>query len=111
MASETLRLGAGALALALALPAAAQDIRAGRDKARMCTPCHGPLGIAVAPDAPNLAGENAAYIAEQLRAFRDGRRAHHQMSIIASGLSDQDIADLAAWFEAIEVTAKAPVLD
>lgn len=91
--------------------AVAQDARAGREKARMCTVCHGENGIAVAPNAPNLAGENAVYIAAQLKAFKSGRRQHDQMSIIAAGLSDRDIADLAAWFSRIEVTATLPDLD
>lgn len=96
--------------LFLSIPAQAQDAKAGRDKARMCTVCHGDLGIAVAPNAPNLAGENAAYIEEQLKAFKSGRRQHEQMSIIASGLSDKDIKNLAAWFSMIKVEATAPDL-
>ncbi len=102
---------AGGLVLACACPALAQDVPAGREKAQQCSLCHGELGIAVAPNAPNLAGENAAYVAAQLRAFRDGTRTHHQMTIIASGLSDADIADLAAWFAAIKVEATAPEID
>ncbi|MDU9006542.1 c-type cytochrome [Sedimentitalea todarodis] len=102
---------AGGLMLACAGPAGAQDVLAGREKAQHCSLCHGELGLAVAPNAPNLAGENAAYVAAQLKAFRDGAREHHQMTIIASGLSDGDIADLAAWFAAISVKATAPDLD
>lgn len=116
IAKRILLLGGG---LALALFALfsfvqiglAQDISAGKKKARRCTVCHGPLGIAVVPNAPNLAGESNIYIKIQLRAFRDGSRQHDQMSIIAKRLKDEDIADLAAWFEAIEVTAVAPKLD
>lgn len=91
--------------------AMAQDLVTGRQKARRCTPCHGRLGIATVPNAPNLAGEARVYIKIQLEAFRDGSRNHDQMSIIAKRLSDQDIADLAAWFDAIKVTATAPDLD
>ena len=102
---------AGGLVLACATSVLAQDAKAGREKARQCSLCHGELGIANAPNAPNLAGENAAYVSAQLKAFRDGDREHHQMTIIASGLSDQDIADLAAWYAAISVEATAPQLD
>lgn len=102
---------AGGLMLACATSALAQDAKAGRDKAQQCSLCHGELGIANAPNAPNLAGENAAYVSAQLKAFRDGDREHHQMTIIASGLSDEDIADLSAWYAAILVEATAPEFD
>ena len=96
----------------LALPASAlaADVAAGRDKAGMCTACHGRDGIATAPDAPNLAGGSEIYISAQLRAYQSGERQHPQMSVIAKGLSDEDINDLAAWYAAIEVTAKLPEL-
>lgn len=99
---------AGGLMLACAVPASAQDARVGRDKAQQCSLCHGELGIANVPNAPNLAGENASYVAAQLKAFRGGKREHHQMTIIASGLTDEDIADLSAWFAKIKVEATAP---
>lgn len=99
-----------ATVLCLAMPGAAADIAAGRQKAGACTPCHGPNGLAVAPDAPNLAGDSVYYLTAQLKAFRGGERQHEQMSIIAKGLDDEDIADLAAWFSAIEVKATLPKL-
>lgn len=91
-------------------PGMAQDAKAGRDKAQMCSVCHGLDGIAVAPNAPNLAGENAAYISEQLKAFKSGKRAHDQMSIVAQGLSDTDIANLSRWYSLIKVEATLPDL-
>ncbi len=102
---------AAILAAAFALPAAAQDAAAGKRKARMCAACHGPVGIAVQPDAPNLAGDSSIYLTRQLEAFRAGERKHEQMTIIAKGLSDEDIANLAAWFSKIEITATPPKLD
>lgn len=92
-------------------PALAQDAKAGRQKAQMCTVCHGVDGIAVAPNAPNLAGENAAYIVTQLEAFKSGKRTHDQMSIIASNLKETDIKDLAEWFSLIVVVATPPNLN
>jgi cytochrome c553 len=91
-----------------ALAGAAASIAAGKEKSMQCAVCHGPNGVAVNPDAPNLAGEQPGYIERQLKAFRSGERKHEQMSIIASGLSDQDIGDLAAWFSAITITAQPP---
>lgn len=99
---------AAALALACVTGAHAQDAAAGKAKAAACAMCHGPQGIAVAPDTPNLAGQPASYIAEQLKAYRDGTRKHEIMSLMAKPLTDADIANLAAWFSAIEVEATAP---
>jgi cytochrome c553 len=88
--------------------AAAQDAEAGRAKAAPCAVCHGALGISVAPDAPNLAGQPALYLAAQLRAYRGGTRKHEVMTLMAKPLSDADINNLAAWFAAIKVEATAP---
>lgn len=111
MAAATRRLGAAALAAALfagGVPAAAQDAAAGRAKAQACSVCHGPLGLATAPDAPNLAGQPAIYLAAQLRAYRSGARKHEVMAVMAKPLSDVDIQNLAAWFASIRVEATAP---
>ncbi len=108
------KLGASWLVLAcmtLAVPAPAQDAKAGREKAQRCVVCHGANGIAVAPNAPNLASENAVYIVSQLEAFKSGRRSHEQMSIIATGLNDADIKDLAQWYSLIKVVATPPDLE
>jgi len=97
------------LAAITAMPTQAQDIAAGKMKAAgTCAVCHGQDGLAKVPDAPNLAGNNAVYLARQLNAFKNGERKHEQMSIIAESLSDADIANLAAWFAAIKVTATVP---
>ena len=98
---------AGAL-LALSPSTTAADPAAGRAKAGACVACHGESGISVQPDAPNLAGQPAIYLAAQLRQFRSGKRQSEVMAVIAKPLSDQDIDDLAAWYASIEVQAKAP---
>ena len=76
---------------------------AGRLRAGNCAICHGPKGIAVAPDAPNLAGQNPMYTAAALKAYRNGTRRHEVMAVMAKPLSDQDIADLAEWYASIRV--------
>lgn len=87
-------------------PAAAQaDVP---ERVRACTTCHGPLGLATAPDAPHLAGQPEMYLAAQLRAYRSGARVHPVMNVIAKPLSDDDIATAAAWFSRIKVEAQAP---
>lgn len=96
--------------LAAALPGAAWagDAAAGRQKAQACAVCHGPLGVAVAPETPNLAGDPQGYLVRQLRAFRSGARPHEVMGVMAKSLSDADIDNLAAWFASLKVEAKEP---
>ena len=87
-------------ALALAGSALAQDVEAGRKTAGMCRTCHGLHGYAQVPVAPHIGGEPAEYLAGQLEAFRSGERTHEMMSVVAAGLSDRQIADVAAWYAA-----------
>jgi cytochrome c553 len=72
----------------------------GATKSAVCSACHGPNGNSTNPDWPRLAGQNAVYVAEQLRLFRSGVRANPTMMPMATGLSDQDIADIAVYYEA-----------
>ena len=88
--------------------AGASDPGAGREKATQCRTCHGIDGIGKMPNVPNLAGQNELYLQKQLQAFRSGERQAPQMSVIAAGLSDADIADLAAWYASIEITVEMP---
>lgn len=74
------------------------DVAAGRDKAKGCANCHGADGKGRVP----LAGKKADYLAEQLRAYRAGTRKEQMMNMLAKGLSDQDIADLAAYFASLK---------
>lgn len=96
-----------ALACTLSV-AQANDANTGRLKAQACAVCHGPLGLSVTPDAPNLAGQPALYTATQLRAYRSGARKHEVMAVMAKPLTDDDIAQLAAWFASIRVDAQSP---
>ena len=83
-------------ALAAELPEG--DPTAGRQLAGQCRTCHGLDGYAKIPIAPHIGGEPASYIAGQLLAFRNGAREHEMMTVVASGLTDQQIANLAAWY-------------
>jgi cytochrome c553 len=87
----------------LASPAAstrAADVEAGRRKAGVCVACHGPEGNATVPGMPSIAGQPTMYTHWQLIKYRDGRRKDPQMSPVAAGMSDDDMADLAAYFAA-----------
>jgi cytochrome c553 len=99
-------VGLGGVLLAGA--AAAQDVASGRKIAGMCRTCHGLNGYAQIPVAPNIGGEPASYISGQLRAFRSGLRVNEMMSVVASGLSDEAIADVAAWYAAQTANAAIP---
>lgn len=87
---------------------AAGDSASGRAKARQCAACHGLNGLAKMPNVPNIAGESPIYLEKQLKAFRSGERTDPQMSVIAKPLSDQDIADLAAWYSGIRFSVTVP---
>ena len=75
----------------------AQSIGRGATLGQRCAICHGPSGVSRA-DSPNLAGQYAAVIYKELLDFRSGVRVNAVMSPFAEALSDQDIADLAAYY-------------
>ncbi|NEX61898.1 c-type cytochrome [Noviherbaspirillum galbum] len=83
-----------------------QDPKAGKEKAQSCAMCHGNEGMAQMPNAPHLAGQPTAYLAEQLKAFRSGARKNEIMSVIAKPLSDADIDNLAAYYSSFEIQLK-----
>jgi cytochrome c553 len=87
----------------------ANDVANGRAKAdAACSLCHGANGIATMPSAPNLAGQQAIYLSEQLKNYRSGKRHHEVMSVIAKPLTDAEIANLSAWYSAIKISVEAP---
>ena len=75
----------------------AQD---GATKSAVCTACHGPNGNSANPEWPRLAGQSAVYVTEQLKLFKAQVRPNPVMMPMAAGLSDQDITDVAVYFEA-----------
>lgn len=76
----------------------AQDAAKGKAKSATCVACHGGNGISMIPMYPNLAGQKQQYLELQMKAFRDGTRKNPVMSPMAAGLSDEDIANLAAYY-------------
>ena len=83
----------------LSAPAfAAGNADAGKAKSAVCAACHGSDGISALEIYPNLAGQKEAYLAGQLQHFRDGERNNPIMAPMAKPLSDDDIADLAAYY-------------
>ena len=80
---------------------AAGDVEAGKAKAAMCAGCHGAAGISAMGAWPNLAGQQADYLAKQLKDFKSGARKDPTMEPISSGLSDDDINNLAAYYSSL----------
>ncbi|MEO8487827.1 MAG: cytochrome c [Betaproteobacteria bacterium] len=80
----------------------AGDATKGRGKVAMCQGCHGIDGWRTAyPEVytvPKIAGQHSAYIVLALKAYKGGERTHPSMRAIAAGLSEQDMADLAAYY-------------
>ena len=106
--SNILGLACSAFAIAAAWPlAAAQSAGnsdAGRGKSSMCVGCHNIGGYKTAfpsvYSVPKLDGQHASYLVSALKAYKSGERTHPSMRAVAGGLSDQDMADLAAFYAA-----------
>lgn len=90
------------MGLAISNAALAGDIEAGKAKAALCMACHGANGVSAVDIYPNLAGQKAAYTVKQLKAFRSGERKDPQMMPFAMMLSDEDIENLAAYYESLK---------
>ncbi len=73
----------------------------GKKLAETCIGCHGERGISQMDAFPSLAGQLATYTYKQLRDYADNKRSHMLMNSVATGLSKQDSADLAVWFESL----------
>ena len=98
------------------LPAVAQEIKgdakAGEGKIAMCIGCHGIRGYQASfPEiykVPMIAGQGAKYIAGSLAAYQKGERKHPTMRGISTSLSEQDMADLGAYYESLNKADAAP---
>lgn len=87
------------------------DVERGKVLAQTCTGCHGIPGYYNANPAyhvPMLGGQNADYLEVALQGYRRGTRGHETMQAQASSLSDQDIADVSAYFESFDAEAEGP---
>lgn len=95
---------------------AAGDPQAGKDKVTLCAACHGPDGNSLAPNFPKLAGQGERYLLKQLRDIRAGSSADAapgvgrkvlEMTGLLSALSDQDLADIAAFYASQKMASGA----
>ena len=104
---EANRMFLRATALVLALSFAAGSLAApsgnatrGKQKAAPCAACHGDGNKTLNDTYPKLAGQYPEYLAKSMHEYKNGKRKNAIMSAQAAGLSDQDIADLAAYYAA-----------
>ncbi|MDP3875373.1 MAG: c-type cytochrome [Methylobacter sp.] len=92
------------LSISLALTSATSilhaegNIDAGKQKAESCASCHGENGNSMVSTFPKLAQQHPSYLKQQLHAFKDGQRNDPMMSAMAIPLSDEDIADISAYY-------------
>ena len=95
------QIGAIVLALSglISFAANAADAEAGKAKSAVCAACHGADGNSSNPMWPSLAGQHASYTYKQLSDFKAGRRINASMSGMVAGLSDDDMKNLAAYYE------------
>lgn len=96
-------LGVGVV---LGVPSWAADVDAGRAKFALCAPCHGGDGRSGAlPEYPRIAGQNAKYLVNALKAYKSGRRTGTYAALMAATaitLSDEDIENLAAYLAGLD---------
>jgi len=96
--------------VALAQDAVAGSAEKGALKVQMCQGCHGIEGWRTAfPEVykvPRIAGQHEAYLVKALHEYKSGERSHPSMRAIAASLSDQDMADVAAYYGQAGLTTK-----
>ncbi|HUF71556.1 MAG TPA: c-type cytochrome [Gammaproteobacteria bacterium] len=81
--------------------AGAEAIRQGEEQSATCAACHGPEGIALAPQWPNLAGQHGSYLLESMKQYRESERTDPVMAPLVSQLDDEMLAQIAAYYAAI----------
>lgn len=86
----------------MSAPVLAADIAAGKAKAVTCSACHGAAGISAVPTFPNLAGQKEQYILKQLKDFKSGARKDATMNGMAAALSEEDMANIAAYYASLK---------
>jgi cytochrome c553 len=94
-------IAGAAVILGISGAQAAGDAKAGKAKAAACAACHGANGQGVAPN-PALAGKSEDQLAQAMQDYKSGKRPNAIMKGLVAGLSDQDIANLAAYYASLK---------
>jgi cytochrome c553 len=87
-----------ALGCSLQVQAKGGDAEAGKAKSATCAACHGETGVSTTPGFPTLAGQYSDYLYHALKDYKSGKRKNPIMAGQVQSLSDEDLADLAAYF-------------
>lgn len=90
------------------VPAPAGDALAGKAKAAACAGCHGAGGVSKDLIGPSLAGQNATYFGDALKAYGTGARGNPMMTAVAQGINDEDASNLAAYFAGLKCASTPP---
>ena len=102
-------LGLAALVVTSPFAQAAGDSTAGRKVVMVkCQSCHGKDGLAREYWSPNIAGQKQDYLVRSLMAYKAGARKSSMMSYVVKSLSDEDMANVAAYYAAIKITVEVP---
>ena len=101
-------LGLAALVVPSPFAQAAGDSTAGRAVMVKCQSCHGKDGLAIENWSPNIAGQKQDYLVRSLKAYKAGDRKSGMMSVVVRSLSDEDMANVAAYYAAIKITVEVP---
>ncbi len=99
--------GLAALALGMSAAQAGGDPVAGKEKAQTCHACHGEDGISKQPIYPHIGGQYADYMLHALKGYKSGERQNAIMQGMVAPLSQQDMADLAAYYASLDGVLKA----
>lgn len=101
-----------ALTSATSILHAEGNINAGKQKSASCASCHGENGNSLVATFPKLAQQHSSYLQQQLHAFKDGKRNDPMMSAMALSLTDEDIADISAYYATQKISENTlPVLE
>ena len=106
--SRGLILGLAALVVTSSFAQAAGDITAGRKVMVQCQACHGKDGLSRQSYTPNIAGQKYEYLLHALMAYKAGERKSKMMSTVTKNLSQEDIANAAAYYAAIKIIVEVP---
>ena len=102
-------LGLAALVVTSPFAQAAGDSTAGRTVVVKCQSCHGKDGLATDYWAPNIAGQKQDYLVRSLKAYKAGeRKVGPMMFAVVKSLSDEDMANVAAYYATIKITVEVP---
>jgi cytochrome c553 len=108
MNNRTLMFIAAAAAVIATTHVQAANLAAGQAKAKeVCAACHGADGNSQVQDYPKLAGQHSDYLEKALRDYKSGARKNPIMAGFAGALSNEDIANLAAWFNSQPAALKS----